>query len=415
VSAVRIHTLKIASASMPATFATQSAEKHHVARKSTFVSIALNSVLMTLQIVIGMIAHSQALVADGVHSLADLVSDFVVLIANRHSGAEPDADHNYGHSRYETVASLFLGALLIAVGVGMLWRAGTRLADLQDIPAVHLSALAVAVLVLVSKEALFRYMLREAQRVRSAMLIANAWHARSDAASSLVVALGIIGSLAGVRLLDPIAAAIVGFMVARMGWMFGWDALQDLSDRALDDAAASDVRRLLMSTPGVRDVHELRTRKMGDFALVDAHILVDPLISVSEGHYIAETARARILTDSRVLDALIHVDPENDALARPPIGLPPRERVVAEVEAALAERGERAAGVNIHYLSTGLDVDVTLLASAPDVLESDAQRLAHLDLAELKSRLGVRHLSVLRAIALDEQPEAATPVRQDIA
>jgi len=229
------------------------------------------------------------------------------------------------------------------------------------------------------------------------------------------VALGIIGSLAGVRLLDPIAAAIVGFMVARMGWMFGWDALQDLSDRALDDAAASDVRRLLMSTPGVRDVHELRTRKMGDFALVDAHILVDPLISVSEGHYIAETARARILTDSRVLDALIHVDPENDALARPPIGLPPRERVVAEVEAALAERGERAAGVNIHYLSTGLDVDVTLLASAPDVLESDAQRLAHLDLAELKSRLGVRHLSVLRAIALDEQPEAATPVRQDIA
>jgi cation diffusion facilitator family transporter len=400
---------------MPATFATQSAEKHHVARKSTFVSIALNSVLMTLQIVIGMIAHSQALVADGVHSLADLVSDFVVLIANRHSGAEPDADHNYGHSRYETVALLFLGALLIAVGVGMLWRAGTRLADLQDIPAVHLSALAVAVLVLVSKEALFRYMLREAQRVRSAMLIANAWHARSDAASSLVVALGIIGSLAGVRLLDPIAAAIVGFMVARMGWMFGWDALQDLSDRALDDAAAGDVRKLLMSTPGVRDVHELRTRKMGDFALVDAHILVDPLISVSEGHYIAETARARILTDSRVLDALIHVDPENDALARPPIGLPPREQVVAEVEAALAERGERAAGVNIHYLSTGLDVDVTLSAIAPGALESDAQRLAHLDLAELKSRLGVRHLSVLRAIALDEQAEAATPLRQDIA
>src|SRR3984885_4997828 len=307
---------------MLSTLAAQSAEKHLVARKSTFVSIALNTVLMTLQIVIGVIAHSQALVADGVHSLADLVSDFVVLIANRHSGVEPDADHNYGHSRYETVASLFLGALLIAVGVGMLWRAGPRLADLDNIPAVHISALVVAVVVLVSKEALFRYMLREAQRVRSAMLIANAWHARSDAASSLVVALGIIGSLAGVRLLDPIAAAIVGFMVARMGWMFGWDALQDLSDRALDDAAASDVRKLLMSTPGVRDVHELRTQKMGDFALVDAHILVDPL---------------------------------NAALARPPIGLPPRERVVAEVEAALAKRGERAAGINIHYLSTGLD------------------------------------------------------------
>src|SRR3984885_238377 len=402
---------------MLSTLAAQSAEKHLVARKSTFVSIALNTALMTLQIVVGMFAHSQALVADGIHSLADLISDFVVLIANRHSGAKPDADHNYGHSRYETVASLFLGALLIVVGVGMLWRAGARLADLQSIPAVHMSALAVAVLVLVCKESLFRYMLREAQRVRSAMLIANAWHARSDAASSLVVAIGIVGSLAGVRLLDPIAAAIVGFMVARMGWTFGWDALQDLSDRALDDAAASDVRKLLMSTPGVRDVHELRTQKMGDFALVDAHILVDPLISVSEGHYIAESARARVLKDSRVLDALIHVDPENDALARPPVNLPPREQVVAVVEAALAAQGERAAAVNIHSLSTGLDVDVTLPPSAPDARESDAQRLARLDLVGLKRRLGARHMRVLRAMASDargEEAEAATPERHDI-
>ncbi|WP_186170134.1 cation diffusion facilitator family transporter, partial [Burkholderia gladioli] len=221
---------------------------------------------------------------------------------------------------------------------------------------VHMSALAVAVFVLISKEGLFRYMLREAQRVRSAMLIANAWHARSDAASSLVVAIGIIGSLAGVRLLDPIAAAIVGFMVARMGWTFGWDALQDLSDRALDDAATADMRTLLLSTPGVRDVHELRTRKMGDFALVDAHILVDPLISVSEGHYIAESARMRVLSDSRVLDALIHVDPENDALARPPVDLPNREQVTSEIDAALAGAGLKAAAVDIHYLSTGLDV-----------------------------------------------------------
>ncbi|MBB5427504.1 cation diffusion facilitator family transporter [Paraburkholderia sp. JPY158] len=362
---------------------------------------------MTLQIIIGTIAHSQALVADGVHSLADLISDFVVLIANRHSGAKPDADHNYGHSRYETVASLFLGALLISVGVGMLWRAGTRLADLQNIPAVHMSALAVAVLVLVCKETLFRYMLREAKRVRSAMLIANAWHARSDAASSLVVGIGVIGSLVGLRLLDPIAAAIVGFMVARMGWTFGWDALQDLSDRALDETAAADMRALLMSTPGVRDVHEMRTRKMGDFALVDAHILVDPMISVSEGHYIAESARLRVLTDKRVLDALIHVDPENDALAHPPVDLPPRERVTAEVDAALAAGGLRAAAVNLHYLSTGLDVEVVLPAAgsgegraaesaeAARLLESEAQSLGRVDLAALKRRLGARKLDVL--------------------
>ncbi|WP_133649873.1 cation diffusion facilitator family transporter [Paraburkholderia flava] len=381
---------------MSSTVAAQSGEKQRVARKTTFVSIVLNAVLSALQIVVGIFAHSQALIADGVHSLSDLVSDFVVLLANRHSGAEPDADHNYGHSRYETVASLFLGALLIAVGVGMLWRAGTRLADLDSIPAVHLSALAVAVLVLVSKESLFRYMLREAQRVRSAMLIANAWHARSDAASSLVVALGIVGSLAGVRLLDPIAAAIVGFMVARMGWVFGWDALQDLSDRALDETASADIRALLVATPGVRGVHELRTRKTGDFALVDAHILVDPLISVSEGHYIAESARARLLADARVLDALIHVDPENDALARPPIGLPSRDVVIVEVDSALAGSGIVADDVNLHYLSTGLDVELTLRPAIED--GHDEAWLARVDLEDLRRRLGARRLNVLRPV-----------------
>lgn len=376
----------------------ESAVKQTVARRSTLASVAVNIVLMSLQIVIGFVAHSQALVADGVHSLADLVSDFIVLIANRASGEKPDADHNYGHARYETVASLFLGALLIGVGVGMLWRAGTRLANLGDIPPIHISALAVAALVLVSKEGLFRYMLREAQRVRSAMLIANAWHARSDAASSLVVAIGIIGSLAGVRLLDPIAAAIVGFLVARMGWTFGWNSLQDLSDRALDETTASDIRKLLASTPGVLDVHELRTRKMGDFALVDAHILVDPMISVSEGHYIAESARTRVMTDKRVLDALIHVDPENDAVTHPPARMPTRAAVAALIDAELAKQGLRAVGYNVHYLSTGLDVDITLAADASADREHDDDLAKRIDLSELKTRLGARNVTLQRRV-----------------
>ncbi|MBB3256100.1 cation diffusion facilitator family transporter [Paraburkholderia bannensis] len=356
-----------------------------------------------LQIVVGVMAHSQALIADGVHSLSDLVSDFVVLIANRHSGAKPDADHNYGHSRYETVASLFLGALLIAVGVGMLARAGTRLANLGDIPPVHASALAVAVLVLVSKEALFRYMLREAQRVRSAMLIANAWHARSDAASSLVVAIGIVGSLAGVRLLDPIAAAIVGFMVARMGWVFGWDALQDLSDRALDESAAADLRALLLETPGVLDVHEMRTRKTGDLALVDAHILVDPFISVSEGHFIAEMARARLLTDARVLDALIHVDPEDDMHVRSVSNLPPRGEVAQALREALGAHDVHVETVTLHYLSTGLEIQFALAA------RDDARRLADVDLEALRRKLGASRLEALQMTA-DARLSASPPI-----
>ncbi|MGV7245025.1 cation diffusion facilitator family transporter [Caballeronia sp. M23-90] len=381
----------------------RTAEKHEVARKTTFTSIALNCVLMSAQIVVGVFAHSQALIADGVHSLADLVSDFVVLLANKRSAAAPDDDHNYGHSRYETVASLFLGALLIAVGIGMLWRAGERITNLQDIPQVHASALVVAVIVLVSKELLFRYMLRAAERVRSAMLIANAWHARSDAASSLVVGIGIIGSMAGWRLLDPIAAAIVGFMVARMGWTFGWDALQDLSDRALDQAESEKLRTLLMETPGVRDVHELRTRKMGDLAQVDAHILVDPLISVSEGHYIAESARARLLTNTRVVDALIHVDPENDDISPPPARLPTRSAVSDAVSGLLRAQGMSFDQLNLHYLSSGFEIDVLLPSDS-----SDAQigKLRQIDFDTLRKELGVRQIRLARSVQPESSPQA---------
>jgi cation diffusion facilitator family transporter len=376
------------------------AEKQEVARKTTWTSIALNTGLTTAQLIVGVIAHSQALIADGVHSLADIVSDFIVLIANRQASAAPDVDHNYGHSRYETVASLFLGGLLIAVGVGMLWRGGSRIVNLQDIPPVHASALAVAIIVLVSKEALFRYMLRAAERVRSAMLIANAWHARSDAASSLVVALGIIGSLAGFRILDPIAACLVGFLIGKMGWTFAFDALQDLSDRALDLSTTRDLREILLATPGVREVHELRTRKMGDLAIVDAHILVDPLISVSEGHFIAESARARILADTRVIDALIHVDPESDDLNPLPGNFPLRSTVKDSVSAALAEQGLSLESLNLHYLSSGFDIDIVLPASADDRI---ADRLSKVDFDALKRSLGARRIRVTQKVTTESR------------
>ncbi|SAL42020.1 cation diffusion facilitator family transporter [Caballeronia arvi] len=384
---------------------TRTSEKQDVARRTTWTSIALNSGLATAQLVVGFVAHSQALLADGVHSLADIVSDFIVLIANRQASAKPDLDHNYGHNRYETVASLFLGGLLIAVGVGMLWRGGTRIVNLQDIPPVKAGALAVAIIVLISKEALFRYMLRAAERIRSALLIANAWHARSDAASSLVVALGIIGSLAGFRILDPIAAAVVGFLIGKMGWTFAWDALQDLSDRALDQTTADDLRAILSRTPGVREVHEFRTRKMGDLAIVDAHVLVDSLISVSEGHYIAESARANLLADSRVIDALIHVDPESDALNPQPGNFPQRSTVSDAVCAAFAQQGLPVVSLNLHYLGSGFSVDVMLPASSAG---DTTARLSAIDFDALRRQIGARELHVAQALGLES---AATPKR----
>lgn len=276
---------------------------------STWVSIAINLLLTITQIVAGVFARSQGLIADGIHSLSDLVADFVVLFANHHSKKEADEDHPYGHQRFETAASLALGLLLLAVGIGMLWSAFTKLENPESVATVHILALWVAIGALLVKELLFRYMLAVARKVKSSMLVANAWHARSDAASSLVVSLGIIGNLAGYPILDPIAALIVGLMVSRMGWEFGWDALHDLMDRSADEQEVLDIRQTIMQTPGVLGVHDLRTRKMGDLIVVDVHIEVKASQTVEAGHDIAVRARQNVMQRHRVLNLLTHIDP----------------------------------------------------------------------------------------------------------
>lgn len=287
------------------------AERAAAASKSTWVSVAVNTVLTIIQIVVGILAKSQGLIADGIHSLSDLIADFVVLLANHHSKKEADVDHPYGHQRYENGASLALGVLLLVVGVGMLWSALRKLENPGEIPTVHIMALWVAGGALVGKELLFRYMLGVAKRVKSSMLVANAWHARSDAASSFVVSLGIIGNLAGYPLLDPIAALIIGFMISRTGWTFGWDALANLMDRAADDDEVHAIRDTVAQTHGVLGIHDLRTRKMGDMTVVDVHIEVLATQSVEAGHEIAVQARRRILNQHRVLSVMVHVDPAN--------------------------------------------------------------------------------------------------------
>ncbi len=282
------------------------AERAKAASRTTWVSVAVNIVLSATQIAVGVLAKSQGLVADGVHSLSDLVADFVVLLAGRQSQKDADIDHPYGHQRFENAASLVLGLLLVGVGAGMIWSAVGKLETPASIPTAHPVALWVA---LAAKELLFRYMLRVAKMVKSSMLVANAWHARSDAASSLVVGLGLIGNLMGYPMLDPIAALVVGLMVGKMGWSFGWDALHDLMDRAIDEEEVEAIRATLRETPGVAGVHDVRTRKMGDMVVVDAHIEVDANLTVEEGHNIAVAARAAVMRRHRVLNLMTHVDP----------------------------------------------------------------------------------------------------------
>ncbi|MDC7700760.1 cation diffusion facilitator family transporter [Vogesella indigofera] len=279
------------------------------AQRSLWLSVAVNVMLTVLQIITGLWAGSQALVADALHSLSDLIADFVALLARRHSHKAPDDDHHYGHQRYETAASLALGLLLLGAGASMLLGAGNKITSGTPLAPVHQAALWVALLTLLSKELLFRYMLKIASEVRSSMLVANAWHARADAASSLVVALGIAGNLAGYTWLDPLAAALVGFMVGKTGWGFAWDALHDLMDRAADADTVAAIRATLLATPGVQGVHDLRTRRMADQIQVDVHLEIDGNLTVHQGHDIAAAARLRVMSSQPVLDVMTHIDP----------------------------------------------------------------------------------------------------------
>jgi cation diffusion facilitator family transporter len=339
-------------------------ERYAAARNSTWVSIAINLLLTSLQVVTGYFGRSQSLMADGLHSLSDLLADIMVLFASRHGNRHADANHPYGHARIETAATLILGVALAVLGIGLLVAAGMRLQHPEQVQAVHPFTLWVALIALAAKEGLFRYMLAVAKRVRSQMLIANAWHARSDAASSLVVTVGIIGNLMGYTFLDLVAAAVVGVMIARMGGKFALEAMAELVDTGLSAEEVQSIADTLLATPGVRSLHELRTRKMADNALVDAHIIVDPKISVSEGHYIAEAARQAVLRKHHVMDVMVHIDPEDDMQAKPNAHLPNRDALLKHLEQRLGAALPPGSRTTLHYLDGKIDADLFLDAAA---------------------------------------------------
>ena len=283
--------------------------KRKIANKSTWTSVVVNFFLVIFQIVVGLFSKSSGLIADGFHTLADMFSDLIVLITSKKSLNPPDDDHNYGHHRYENAVGLFLGVLLLFVGCAMIWSAGKKLENSDQIVAVHVTALYASIICLVIKELLFRYLLNVAKRAKSSLLLANAWHARSDAASSLVVAIGIIFNLLGYHSFDLIAAIIVGVMILKMGWTFSYEAIHALTDKAADTDEAEKIKKTILETPGVVNLHDLRTRKVGDSIIADVHIEVKGTLTVAEGHAIAVEARNRVMRSSRALNLMTHIDP----------------------------------------------------------------------------------------------------------
>lgn len=340
-----------------------SPERYQASRRVTRISILVNILLSVGQVTIGVIGQSQALVADGVHTLSDIITDLMVLFALKQGAKAADVEHPYGHGRIETAVTVVLGVILIGVAVGIALNAGLRLADPARLPIPSALTLWVAVTTILSKEGLYRFTLYTARRYRSNLLRANAWHHRSDAISSIIVLLGIAGSRAGLPYLDGIAAVGVAMMVAKIGWDLGRSAVKELVDTALDAEEVDLIKKTILSVDGVKSLHLLRTRRTGGQALVDVHIIVDGTISVSEGHHISETVRSTLIDEiDTVTDVTVHIDSEDDEIFARGAGLPLRREVLERLRQRF--RHIDAAGqiddIRLHYLNGKIHVELLL-------------------------------------------------------
>lgn len=332
-------------------------------RRVTVVGMFVNAVLATMKLLWGYFGHSQALIADGLHSLSDLSNDFLLLYAAKHATRDADAEHPYGHGRIETVFCIAQGLLLGAFAVFIAMDAGQRLFQPERLLQPEPIALLIAALSVIGKEAMYQYTIRAARRLRSNMLRGNAWDHRSDAISSVIVIVGVGGTLAGLAYLDALAAIGVALMIIKISLTLIWQSIRELIDTALETEQVERIRDRILQVHGVRRVHMLRTRKSGGDALVDVHIQVDPRLSVSEGHRISDQVRGDLIAGiDEVADVTVHIDPEDDETVSPCDHLPLRDAVLASLRREW--RGLAAAAaiedVTLHYLDGRIHVEVVL-------------------------------------------------------
>jgi cation diffusion facilitator family transporter len=350
----------------------QGEARYAEARKVTLVGAAVNIVLAALKILVGWIGSSHALVADGIHSLSDLATDAVVLLAAKHGAQEADEDHPYGHGRIETLATVVLGIVLIVVACGIGYDAIRRLFDPENLMIPTMIALWAAVISVLAKEALYHYTVIVAKKLRSNLLRANAWHHRSDAVSSVVVVAGVIGSMAGLTYLDAVASVVVAVMVAKIGWELGWHSVHELIDRGLEQDDVERIREKIMAVDGIRAMHNLRTRRMGGNAFVDVDVLVAPSLSVSEGHRIGEEVLKRLHSEmDEVIDVTVHVDPEDDETHAPCGHLPMRGAMLERLRTLWQEvaGADRVKDVTLHYMGGKISVEARVPLDAVIDLE----------------------------------------------
>ncbi len=292
-------------------------ERNKEIYKVTMVGGVVNVILLLFKFVAGILGHSAAMVADAVHSLSDFVTDVIVIVFVHISGKPKDKSHDYGHGKYETLAMTIIGLALLAVAIGIVYSGLMKIIDWMsghELQAPGMLALWAALLSVVLKEGVYRYSMREARKLQSQAVEANAWHHRSDALSSIGTAIGIGGAIfLGQRwtVLDPIASVVVGLFIIKVAIFLLRDGIGDLMEQSLPDEVETEILQVAASVDGVCEPHDLRTRRIGNHYAIELHILMDGNITLCEAHdkasEVEDLLRQHYGNDTHIA---VHVEPK---------------------------------------------------------------------------------------------------------
>lgn len=349
----------------------------------TLLGSGINVFLILVKLMAGVLGQSTAMIADAIHSFSDLLNDIIVIFSYQIGQIPKDENHPYGHGKAENIGSIIIGIAVTMVGLGMLsevWR--ILVSGINKEP--RLIAVFVAAISIVTKETLYHYTKSVGEKLHSPIIIANAWDQRSDALSSGAAFIGILLAMNGYPIMDTLAAGMVGLMILKIGATVMKTSVNDLMDSSLDEIQTQKIQQIIKATPGVIELHELRTRMIGGQIFMDVHILVDSEISVTEGHNIAETVRRELIKSlGNVNDVLVHIDPEDDSgIER--IYKATRQELELKTNAAIAETAGivNSGKLHIHYLRGKNIIEVFVKVDKKKSLEE-----AEAILKNLKSRL----------------------------
>jgi cation diffusion facilitator family transporter len=347
-------------------------ERYQTAKRVTVVNAVINTLLAVFKIIVGYFGRSHALMADGIHSLSDLISDALVLIAAKAGGKIPDKDHPYGHGRIETLAAMIIAIMLLIVGGSIIYETYRHIQQGELTPIHGLPVIIAALISIAAKEWLFRYTLAAGRKVHSNLLITNAYHNRSDVWVSALVVVSAIASLLGIPYADNISAGIIAIIIIKSGLQLFSQGMLELIDTGVDEQTLIQIKNCVQSIPGVVSVHQLRTRSHGGNIFVDSHIIVNTFISVSEGHHIGEKVHEKLVqTFPQIADVTVHIDPENDETNKPSLNLPDRTEILTQLQQLWQDLPGyiKIEQIQIHYFNGQIYLEVCWPrdAIAPDL------------------------------------------------